>query len=239
MAAVLSHELRTPLNAILGSLSLLDKQAADGNRDALRVERTHLDRMRRNGHHLREMVDGVLTLLRSDATGALQVSPTSGRLDAVVQDALADVEVEALGKDIALVDAVAGSDDDLTYWGDATYVRQILVNLLANAVKFTPHGGRVSIAVGRIARGPAATSEDEIPRVCVSVTDTGRGIPPCDLERIFQPFQQICTSDRHHGAGLGLAISCQLAETMQGAIEVTSEEGVGSTFTLWLPQREP
>jgi signal transduction histidine kinase len=239
MAALLTHELRTPLNAILGSISLLDRHHPDDPREFLRVERTHIDRMRRNGHHLRVMVDGVLTLLRADA-GRLECSFARGRLDAVVDDALADVEVEARGKEVAIVDATGSPEGEgLAYWGDETYVRQILVNLLANAIKFTGQGGRVTVEAGQEEHAAAAPVDSTLPRVYVRVADTGRGIPSCLLGRIFEPFQQAENADRHCGAGLGLAISRQFARAMNGEVEVTSEVGAGSIFTLWLPRCAP
>lgn len=236
MAALLTHELRAPLNAILGSISLLELESPDGSREFLRVQRTHIDRMRRNGRHLRAMVDGVLTLLRGGA-GRLEVSFTRGRLAAAVDEALADVEVEARARNVTIVNTIApAAAEALAYWGDEAYVRQILVNLIANAIKFTGHGGRITVSVGRDDHGSSPAFESWSPRVYVRVEDTGRGISPCRLERIFEPFQQAEAADRHHGSGLGLAISQQFAHAMSGEIEVTSQVGVGSVFTLWLPQ---
>lgn len=239
MAALLTHELRTPLNAILGSISLLELECTDGSREFLRVERTHIDRMQRNGRHLRAMVDGVLTLLRGGA-GRLDASFTRGRLSAAVDEALADVEVEARARNVAIVNTIApGAAEPLAYWGDEAYVRQILVNLLANAIKFTGQGGRVTLSAGWDDRGSSAGLDGVNPRVWVRVEDTGRGIPPCRLDRIFEPFQQAEAADRHHGSGLGLAISRQFAHAMRGDIDVVSQVGVGSVFTLWLPSRAP
>lgn len=124
----------------------------------------------------------------------------------------------------------------MAYWGDETYVRRILVNLLANAIKFTGQGGRVTVEAGQEEHAAAAPLDGRRPRVYVRVADTGRGIPSCLLGRIFEPFQQAENADRHRGAGLGLAISRQFARMMNGEIQVTSEVGVGSIFTLWLPR---
>jgi signal transduction histidine kinase len=235
MAALLSHELRTPLNAILGSISLLERESADSSREFVRVERTHIDRMRRNGRHLRAMVDGVLTLLRADAD-QLELSFTRARLHAALDDALTDVEMDACARNVTIVNTIGASTAErLAYWGDETYVRQILVNLLANAIKFTP-GGRITVSAGGEEHGSPPVVDRTIPRIYVRVEDTGRGIPPCRLDRIFEPFQQAEAADRQRGAGLGLAISRQLAHAMRGEIEVTSQVGVGSVFTLWLPQ---
>jgi signal transduction histidine kinase len=123
---------------------------------------------------------------------------------------------------------VSATPPDLTFAADEDKVRQILINLLGNALKFTPEGGTISVA--------AAHNENE---VAIHVRDTGIGVPGEHLERIFEPFMQskraLNTSDQ--GVGLGLAISRQLARAMRGDLTVQSTVGKGSTFTLTLPRR--
>jgi signal transduction histidine kinase len=123
--------------------------------------------------------------------------------------------------------------------GDRDRVRQILINLISNAVKFTQPGGRITVVCG-IEQPPIASGLTGEPHVFVRVEDTGTGIPQNQLEAIFQPFVQVDTglTRSHGGSGLGLAISRQLALLMNGQLTVSSEVGEGSEFTLWLPRVE-
>ena len=110
-----------------------------------------------------------------------------------------------------------------------------MVNLLSNAVKFTDPGGRITISGGTGETVTGAALAGTGPWVYVRVEDTGRGIPPENLETIFEPFEQTDATDQHRGAGLGLAISRELARAMGGDLVAESELGTGSRFTLWLP----
>jgi signal transduction histidine kinase len=123
--------------------------------------------------------------------------------------------------------------------GDGGRVRQIMVNLMSNAVKFTQRGSVISIVCG-IDSPPVGSRLPAEPHVFMRVVDSGPGIPEEKLEAIFQPFVQLDTAltRTHGGSGLGLAISRQLAQLMKGHITVTSQRGIGSTFTLWLPTGE-
>jgi signal transduction histidine kinase len=123
-----------------------------------------------------------------------------------------------------------------TYVGDPQRVQQILTNLLGNAVKFTPAGGSVSICCGSVAQ-PIAEQQLAPPWATITVQDTGVGISPNDLERIFQPFVQVDGgyTRAHGGTGLGLTISRNLAQMMGGDVTVESALGEGSRFTVWLP----
>jgi signal transduction histidine kinase len=234
MTAVLSHELTTPLNALLGSISLLERENAVSSQ-FLRVDRTQIDRMQRNGRHLRTMLDGLLKLLRAEA-GDFEMPFAEGSLHTAVAEALSDVEMEACAKGVTIANTIADSTDALSFWGDETCVRQILVNLLANAIKFTNESGRITISVGQDLRASADATDVVASHVYVQVQDTGRGIPPHRLDDIFEPFQQAEAADCRCGTGLGLAISRRFAHAMGGEIEATSEVGVGSIFTLCLPQ---
>jgi len=176
----------------------------------------------------------VLEASRVEA-GTLPVTNAANRLGTPIQDALAEVESQAAVHGVTLVNSVSGAAADLPYWGDETRVRQVLVNLLTNATKFTERGGRVTVSGGT---GETVTGSDlpgTGPWVYVRVEDTGRGIPPERLQTIFEPYQQSAIEDRHRGTGLGLSISRQLARLMGGDLTVQSEVGAGSTFTLWLP----
>jgi PAS domain S-box-containing protein len=227
MVANLSHELRTPLNAIAGSVALLERQS--------NVEdRTHLERLQRNSRHLLAIVDDVLQLTRADS-GTLILSPGLQRLGPVVDEALSDVTIEADARRLTITNAVSGSPSDLPYWGDHNRVRQIIVNLLTNAIKFTDPGGRITISGGTAETVSGAALTGPGPWIYARVEDTGRGIPPERIKDIFEPFTQSQASDQHRGTGLGLSISRQLARMMAGDLVAESEPGVGSRFTLWLP----
>lgn len=228
MIASFSHELRTPLNAILGSVALLQLEQDSDQRAA------HLQRLQRNSSHLLSMIDDVLEMTRADS-GELTLSSGIQRLGQAIEDALADVETQARARNLTLVNAVSGAAGDLPYWGDENRVRQILVNLMMNAVKFTDPGGRITISGGTAGRVSGAVLMGSGPWIYARVEDTGRGIPPERIDAIFEPFQQSEVSDQQHGTGLGLAISRQLARLMGGDLVVESEVGVGSRFTLWLP----
>jgi signal transduction histidine kinase len=147
MAAILSHEMRTPLNAIVGSISLLERQFPEGSHD-----RVHVDRLKRNSRHLVAMMEDVLELLRAGSR-QLTVSPAMHRLRGAVDEALADVEVHADERRVAIVDTLTGVGEGPAYWGDERRVRQIVVNLLTNAIKFTAPGGRVTISGGTCKTG--------------------------------------------------------------------------------------
>src|SRR5690606_19727471 len=129
---------------------------------------------------------------------------------------------------------------DLPYYGDPLRVDQILVNVLSNAIKFTPAGGTVTIACGS-AEGVDSLPDGKGPFTAITVTDSGIGIPADQHESIFEAFVQVEKgyTRQHGGAGLGLAISRRLARTMGGDLTVRSELGSGSSFTLWLPAAAP
>jgi PAS domain S-box-containing protein len=224
----LSHELRTPLNAIMGSIALLE-QTIPGDQD-----RKHINRLERNSRHLLAIIDDVLEMSRADA-GELRLSPDVRRIGPAIDEALADVETQATAANLTLANAVSGGAGDLPYWGDEGRVRQILVNLLTNAIKFTPAGGRITISAGTGQDVKDAALAGPGPWIYVRVEDTGRGIPPERLEMIFEPFQQSEPGDQQRGTGLGLSISRQLARVMGGDLTAHSEGAAGSRFTLWLP----
>lgn len=227
--ANLSHELRTPLNAIVGSIALLERQSGAGEAD-----RTNIERLKRNSHHLMAIIDDVLEISSADA-GRMRLAPASRRLGSAIEEALADVETQVAGRQLTLTNAVSGAAADLPYWGDEGRVRQILVNLLTNAMKFTEPGGRITISGGTGETVVGADLPGDGPWIYVCVEDNGRGIPADKLETIFEPFRQSEPGDQRNGTGLGLSISRELARLMGGDLVVQSTPGVGSGFTLWLP----
>ena len=229
LVANLSHELRTPLTAVVGSIALLSAHAPDDD-----PNRPHIERLERNSRHLLSIVDDVLVMSRAES-GQLSFSPGAQRLGPVVLEALADVETQAHARNHTLVNAVSGGPADLPFWGDEARVRQIVVNLLTNAIKFTPPGGRITISGGTGETVTGASLAGPGPWVYVRVEDTGRGIAPERLGAMFEPFQQSDPNDQRGGTGLGLSISRQFARMMGGDLIADSEVGKGSRFTLWLP----
>ncbi|MDQ3488512.1 MAG: PAS domain-containing sensor histidine kinase, partial [Acidobacteriota bacterium] len=227
--ATISHELRTPLNAIAGSISLLELQLASGDRDPV-----HIQRLQRNSRHLLTIVEDVLELSRAEG-GHVTLTPNVHRLGGAIDEAMADVETQAQGRNVTLANSVSGAAGDLPYWGDEARVSQILVNLLTNAIKFTDAGGRITISGGTGETVTGASLAGPGPWAYVRVEDTGRGIPAENLGSIFEPFEQSEVGDQQRGTGLGLSISRHLARQMDGDLTARSELGVGSRFTLWLP----
>ena len=225
--AVMSHELRTPLNAIQGYIDLVAMEVYG----AVNAEQqTALGRIRRSTQHLMSLINDVLSFARVEA-GHVDVNIQNVRLHALVSglDTMITPQISAAG--VAFEQAPPNSALDTVVRADPERVNQILLNLLTNAIKFTPTGGRVTLSFGM----DDATA-------WIRVADTGRGISPEQLQKIFEPFVQ---ADRHltprraysqQGVGLGLAISRTLARAMGGDIAASSEVGIGSSFTLTIPR---
>ena len=225
--SIMSHELRTPLNAIAGYTQLLALGVRGGLTEAQALD---LERIRRANQHMMSLITDVLNFARLDAR-KLEYHLTELDLRPVVDDVepLVAPQLDAKGITFDRTGWVSPPDAPLVVRADQEKLQQILLNLLGNALKFTDAGGQVSLACERAASGAT---------VRITVSDTGRGIPANQFERIFEPFVQV---DRHRthesqqGVGLGLAISRDLARGMGGELTVMSEVGVGSTFTLELP----
>jgi signal transduction histidine kinase len=221
--AVMSHELRTPLQAIIGYTELI----ADGITGPVSDEqREQLGRVRTSSHHLLSLIDQILTFSRVDA-GKEAVHVERVDICALAREAVALVEPNAEAKGIAIVVHVPATACYVET--DPTKVRQILLNLLSNAVKFTEHG------TVELTLRPSAES------VNIAVRDTGLGIAPENLERIFDPFWQVehMRARRIAGTGLGLSVTRKLARLLGGDITVESALGHGSTFTVRLPLSAP
>jgi len=221
--AMMSHDLRTPLNAIGGYAELIAIGVRGPTTDAQLAD---LERIRRNQRHLLTLVNDVLSFARLE-TGEIPLAMRSVRLDPIVRPLRAVIEPQAEARGITYT--YVGCDPGISVTVDAERLEQILINLLGNAVKFTPEGGAIEMTCSIGER--AAT---------ISVRDTGVGIPSEKLELIFDPFVQVDNNrGKREGVGLGLAISRKLARAMGGDIAVHSEEGKGSTFTLVLPLASP
>ncbi|TXT40599.1 MAG: multi-sensor hybrid histidine kinase, partial [Comamonadaceae bacterium] len=215
--AHLSHELRTPLNGILGHAQLLQRDPILSRHHAAELGVIH-----HCGEHLMELIDNTLDLTRMDA-GRLVLSVSNIALPSFLHTLTDIVGITARNKGLSFSCELA-TDLPSHIQGDARRLRQVLLNLLTNAIKFTPRG-RVVLRVQSLA--PA--------RLEFAVEDTGIGIAPAELEAIFQPFEQVTdVLHRYEGTGLGLTISRQLVRFMGGDILVQSHPGVGSRFSFEL-----
>ena len=234
--ATMSHEIRTPINAIIGYTQLLEMGIAG---PITEEQDAQLGRIGRSGKHLLGLIEDILDLSKIEA-GRLTVDRGPVAAGPVVDAALALIRPQAATKEIALSTQCEGASD-ASFMGDEQRVQQVLVNLLSNAVKFTPSGGRITVSCGRVDEALTGTdAPDSGSWTCFTVTDTGTGIPPAMLQRIFQPFVQgeAGYTRAHSGTGLGLTISRRLARLMGGDLTVESVEGSGSRFVLWLPVPE-
>jgi signal transduction histidine kinase len=223
--ANMSHEIRTPLTAILGFAEML-RDPACGESD----RRLHVETIDRNSQHLLQLVNDVLDLSKLEAKQLL-VDEQPADLEGVVRDVVAFLQPVAHGKGLGLVVEAIGELPSLLRT-DGGRVRQILLNLVGNAIKFTTQGSvTVRVAMADVAMAPWFT---------IAVVDTGIGIAADRLPNLFEPFVQAdsSTSRRFGGTGLGLSISRRLANVLGGNVAVVSESGNGSTFTLALPAGE-
>ena len=218
--ANMSHEIRTPLNAVMGFAQVGMRTCHDPD------ARDRFSFILASGRHLLGIINEILDLSKLDA-GKLRIESAPFELVASVDDAVSLVKASAREKDL---DLTVECDPELPVWvvGDPARLRQILVNLLGNAIKFTRQG-RVGLVV-----------HPDGSRTCFRVTDTGIGLDGAQIARIFTAFEQAdgTTTRQFGGTGLGLAISRDLVELMGGTITVESEPGQGSTFQVCLPLTE-
>ena len=216
--ANMSHEIRTPMTAILGYADLiLDENAG-------RTTREHVAVIKRNGEHLLQVIGDILDLSKIEA-GKLQIEPTRCSPVQVVAEVASLMRTQAAAKQVKLKTELAQVLPE-TVLTDPLRLRQVLVNLVGNAIKFTDHG-EIRLAV-RLASDSGRVS------LCFDVTDTGIGMNAEQVGKLFRPFSQVDSSStrKFGGTGLGLCISKHLAEALGGGLEVRSEPGKGSTFSL-------
>ena len=240
--ANVSHELRTPLNAIVGFVDLL-REGVYGDLSPRQVK--PVERIEASANHLRHLVDQILDLAKM-AAGRLDVHAEQLDIRPFILDVASEVESLVNEKSLSLSLAMGSSLPRIRT--DPTHLRQILVNLLGNAIKYTDAG---SIVVKTRTLAKAAALAEGLPQIveaahdnvnswlAVQVIDSGRGIPETDQERVFEEFEQVEAGPRadspNRGTGLGLAISRRLARLLGGDLLLQSEAGKGSTFTLWIP----
>ena len=223
--ANMSHEFRTPLNAILGYTSLL-LQGISGPLNP--GQEKNLARVDSNARHLLEIINDILDISRIEA-GRMPLHLTRFPLPELVREVLAELEPLIARSQLSVTAEVGPRVPPIT--SDRAKVKQIVLNLVTNAIKFTPSG---SVTVS-VAGGPRARE------ITVSVQDTGIGIDPADHDRVFEDFRQADSSPAraYGGAGLGLAICRRLATMLDGRVSLRSAPGKGSTFTLALPRKPP
>ncbi len=217
--ADVSHELRTPLTTIRGNVDLLKRAVPDDPEavnESLAIIESETSRMTR-------LASDLLLLAQADAGIQLNLKPVE--LDTLLLDVYRQTRLVSKGQEVRL-----GAEDQAEVWGDEDRLRQLLLNLTDNAVKYTPAGGEITLSLFR---------EPEWTRIVVK--DTGIGIPEDELPHIFERFYRVdrARTGGSAGTGLGLAIAEWIAEAHGGHITVASEQGVGSTFTLWLKTFEP
>jgi len=218
----MSHELMTPLNAIGGYVSLIEMGLRGPVSAAQLVD---LARIRHNQMHLLTLISEMLTFVRSE-TGQLEYRFSAISAQTALRDVVDMLQGAADKQQLSIIDSPVGAEVDV--WADPNRLRQILLNLVMNGVKYaTTPDARIVLSV-------STTPED----VAIHVSDTGPGIPAEQLDAIFDPFVQLPSglSNRRGGVGLGLSISREVARAMNGDLTVESTVGVGSRFTLRLPR---
>lgn len=240
--ANVSHELRTPLNAIVGFVDLL----RDGVYGELAPRQVNpVDRIAASAGHLRHLVDQILDIAKM-AAGRMEMHAEPVDLRPFVIDVASEFEALISERGLNLSLAIGGSLPRVRT--DPTHLRQIIVNLLGNAVKYTPSGGialRARVIDERSSGralgepSPAGAPQGGLMWVALQIADSGIGIASGDLVRVFEEFEQVNAGPRgdsmQRGTGLGLPISRRLARLLGGDITVESELGKGSTFTVWIP----
>lgn len=221
--ATISHEMRTPLNGIIGMATLLESTSLNDE------QTTYNQALRQSGTSLLALVNDVLDLSRIEA-GKLTITPEWVSPARMLEDVVELLAPDAQEKGLSIASWI-GDEVPGRILVDPVRTRQILINLLGNAVKFTEKG-----AINLALDGNRPDNEAEVMTLNFSVRDTGPGIEQAMQERLFEEFEQAdaTRARRHEGTGLGLAISRRLARMMEGDIELASQEGKGSTFTLAL-----
>ena len=222
--AMVSHEIRTPINGVLGFASLLRETSLDG------TQREHVEMIRASAQTLESLIADILDLSKMEA-GRLDIEQQPFALAACVEEVCAFFAHKRRAAALTLEVAIE-PDVPARVVGDQARLRQILINLVGNAIKFTDRGG-ITVRVSRGAAAEPGSGEGRNAlRLFFAVTDTGIGIAPDKLERLFKPFSQVDSSAkrRRTGTGLGLIISKRLCDLMGGAISAESRPGQGSTF---------
>ena len=216
----MSHELRTPLNAIIGFAEVLLESEREDQLSDYQIDR--LSRILKSGQHLLELINSLLDLSKIEA-GQMQIQQTDFQLDNLLQDVMEWLEPLMQEKSLKH-EIVVHSDSPIILYSDSGKVRQVLINLLGNAIKFTESGGRIKVS-----------SFQDVNGVFIKIQDTGCGIYPGQQNQIFEVFHQVNSPASIKGTGLGLALVQSLMKILGGTVSLKSEPGEGSTFTLHFP----
>ncbi|MEB3289286.1 MAG: PAS domain-containing protein [Leptolyngbya sp.] len=240
--ANMSHELRTPLNAILGMTEGLQEEVFGPLSE--RQQRS-LDTIERSSSHLLSLINDILDLSKIEA-GQLDLDFSPVNVGLLCRASITFIKQQAHKKHQQLNTLIPDYLPNL--YGDDRRLRQVLINLLTNAVKFTPEGGQITLTASYSALShddaqtwvlahPQANPSDTLGRLSIAITDTGIGISLDDAQRLFQPFMQVNTAlnRQHEGTGLGLALVKRIVEAHGGEVTLTSETGQGSCFTVQFP----
>jgi len=232
--ANMSHELRTPLNAILGMAEGLQEQVFGKISDR---QLKALQTIESSATHLLELINDILDVSKI-VSGQIQLDCAPTAISQLCQSSLAFIKQQAMQKRIQILTKFPHNMPDL--FGDERRIRQVLINLLNNAVKFTPEGGNINLEVSRlqvISASPDQTSEEAREYVRIAIVDTGIGIAAENIQKLFKPFVQIdsALNRQYAGTGLGLALVKQIVELHGGKVGISSELGVGSCFSIELP----
>ena len=222
--ANMSHELRTPLNAIIGFSDMLHTQTVTSAEKVTQYS----GYIKQAAEHLLALINGILDVSKIQA-GKLSVDREPIDLAPILTSCLLIVEAKAREKNITVESAISATLPKIL--GDQLRLKQILINLLGNAVKFTPDNGRIRVDCSKLQPGYAV----------IAVTDTGVGMSPNEVETAMRPFGQIDTAfnKRHEGTGLGLPIAYALARLHGGDLRIDSQKGVGTRVSLILPVDQP
>ncbi|MFL5343773.1 MAG: ATP-binding protein [Hyalangium sp.] len=223
--ANMSHELRTPLNAVLGQAEAISEGIFG---PVTEEQRSSLKTIEESGRHLLSLINDVLDITKS-TVGRLELELAPVPVEEVCQESLRLVREQARRKGITV--SYSNNAEEPTVWADRRRLRQVLLNLLTNAQKFTPNGGSIGLEVAARPGG----------EVAFSVWDTGPGIAEADWQRIFEPFVQLDAGldRRHEGSGLGLALVRRMVDLHHGRVELQSQVGKGSRFTAVLSVDQP
>jgi len=231
--ALTTHEIRTPLNSMLGFLELLEmdlKQAMNEKQVG------YFERIQRACRHLIAVTNDFLDMAKGES-GQLKVARHSGAARHVISEAAALVAPQAALRTVDIT--LAEATERIMYLGDADRVRQILINVLGNAVSFTPTNGKIRVTAAYVEQPPVGSELTGGPWCTIRVEDSGAGVPADKVAGVFEPFVQVAGASQsgRRGTGLGLTVSRQLALLMGGDLTVDGSAGIdgGAAFTLWLP----
>jgi signal transduction histidine kinase len=216
----MSHELRTPLNAIIGFAEVLLESGKEEPLSDYQIDR--LSRILKSGQHLLELINSLLDLSKIEA-GQMQIFNSEFQLENLLQDVMEWLEPLLQEKSLQH-ELVFHSDTPIMLYSDSGKVRQVLINLLGNAIKFTESGGHIKVS-----------SIHDVTGVSIEIQDTGCGITVDQQQQIFEVFHQVNSSGTLKGTGLGLALVQNLMKLLGGSVSLKSKYGKGSTFTLHFP----